>query len=417
MNIPTQALAHPYYAVALALLAIATLALAARRLVGRTPTAVICAAIAAAACTAYSADTSWRFAAHHLGMTSAAERAAMFAAGELALFAVAMMARQNLRTIGAPGTPSVLVWVITGVQVVPAFAESGFWGGIVRAFIGPILAALLWHLAMGIELRHSRPDAGSQSLPAVIAREIRERLLSRLGLAVRDRSAEQITRDRATVQAASLAARLAEMTVEQRDSRSGRRTARRLSVAVGRAQAGARPEQRTMLLELLAARRHAASLATVDLPSPWETTTPVTTDVTGPSALPRVIAVPIEVPIVPAAVTTGKTTAACAEPVRQPVIPVPPAPAQLPDWMTTGMTTQVTTVAASQPVRQVVTSAVTPTTNAMTEAEIRKAARGLNRQAMKDTGRPVTIDRLRAELGLSRRDATALRRTILADRR
>src|SRR5690606_9242052 len=42
------------------------------------------------------------------------------------------------------------------------------------------------------------------------------------------------------------------------------------SVAVGKAQAGASEEQRAMLLELLAARRHAAALATVALPSPWE---------------------------------------------------------------------------------------------------------------------------------------------------
>ena len=262
--------AHPWpaaAAVVLALAAVVALVVAGRRAARRTPAAVLVAALAALACTAYSADTSWRFAGHSLDMASPAERAAMFAAAELGLFACALMARQNLRTHGAPGVPGALVWFITGVQVIPAYAESGIVGGTVRAVVGPVLAALLWHLAMGIELRHRAPGSSSGSLPALLAREVRERLLSRLGLAVRDRSAEQITRDRATVRAVALAAKLADMPEK---ARGRARVARRLSVAVGKAQAGASAEQRTKLLELLAARRHAAALATVDLPSPWE---------------------------------------------------------------------------------------------------------------------------------------------------
>ncbi|MFF7310538.1 hypothetical protein [Streptomyces sp. NPDC008137] len=257
---------HPWAAGAAGVAALAVAAILLRPL-RRTPAAVAVASLAAMACTAYSADTSWRFAEHELAMVDPGERAALFAAAELALFACALMARQNLRTQGAPGTPGVLVWVITGVQVIPAYSESGFIGGTVRAVVGPVLAALLWHLAMGIELRHTKPDAESAGLLAVLAREVRERLLSRLGLAVRDRSAEQISRDRWTVKAVALAAKLSEMKPGQR----GRaRVARRLSVAVGKAQAGASDEQRQKLLDLLAARRHAASLATIDLPSPWQ---------------------------------------------------------------------------------------------------------------------------------------------------
>ncbi|WP_051087562.1 hypothetical protein [Wenjunlia vitaminophila] len=241
---------------------------AARR---RPPDAVVAAAIAAAACTAYSGDTSWRFAAHRLDMASVTERAAMFAAGELALFACALMARQNLRTTGAPGAPGLLVWVIVGVQIVPAFAESGLVGGFVRAFFGPIAAGLLWHLAMGIELRHHRPGATSQALAAILAREARERLLSRLGVARRGRDAEQITRDRWTVRAVDLAARLAQPGTRPRRAR---RLEHRLSVAVGRAAVGAHPAQRQALLELLAARRHATALATITLPSPWDAPAP-----------------------------------------------------------------------------------------------------------------------------------------------
>ncbi|MFF7895978.1 hypothetical protein ACFZDI_29505 [Streptomyces sp. NPDC007907] len=265
-TLTTWAQTHPWAAGAAGVAALAVAAILLRPL-RRTPAAVAVAALAAAACTAYSADTSWRFAEHELGMVSTAERAAMFAAAELALLATALMARQNLRTQGAPGTPGVLVWLITGVQVIPAYSESGFVGGTVRAVVGPVLAAVLWHLAMGIELRHAKPDAESAALLAVLAREVRERLLSRFGLAVRDRSAEQISRDRWTVKAVALAAKLSEM---QPGQRGRARVARRLSVAVGKAQAGASDEQRQKLLDLLAARRHAASLATIDLPSPWQ---------------------------------------------------------------------------------------------------------------------------------------------------
>ncbi|MEV5943665.1 hypothetical protein [Streptomyces sp. NPDC051994] len=271
--------AHPWPAGAacVAALAVAGGTVSAARAVlrgwDRPPAAVVAAAIAAAGCTAYSADTSWRFAADHLGMTDTAERAALFAAGEAALFSTALMARQNLNTTGAPGVPGALVWVITGVQVIPAYAESGIVGGTVRAFIGPVLAALLWHLAMGIELRHAKPGAGSQSLPALVARELRERLLSRLGLAVRDRSAAQITRDRWTMRAVDLAARLS---ASHEGQRGYARTARRLSKAVGLAQVGAHPEQRRALLQLLSARLHSTALASLDLPSPWDMREPAT---------------------------------------------------------------------------------------------------------------------------------------------
>ncbi|MFF5090436.1 hypothetical protein [Streptomyces niveus] len=233
--------------------------------------AVKVAALAAVGCTAYSADTSWRFAADYLDMAGTLERAAMFGAAELALFATALMARQNLNSQGTPGLPGSLVWVITGVQIIPAYAESGPVGGTVRAFVGPVMAAILWHLAMGIELRLHKPDAASQGLLASLGRETRERLLSRLGVAARDRDAAQITRDRATARAVTLATRLADHTPAQRGSWRGRRLTRKLSKALGRAAVGTDPKQRAQLLDQLAARRHAHTLATVPLPSPWTT--------------------------------------------------------------------------------------------------------------------------------------------------
>ncbi|WP_326597730.1 hypothetical protein [Streptomyces sp. NBC_01803] len=239
---------------------------AARAGLAQTPGAVRVAAVAAVACTAYSGDTSWRFAAHHLDMVNTAERAGLFLAGELALFACALMARENVRQTETAGMPGVLVWAITVVQLVPAFAESGVAGGLLRAAFGPVGAAVLWHLAMGLEIRHERPDAASQGLLAILAREARERALSRLGVAARNRTAEQITRDRWTERAVTLAA---ELTDTKSGSRRARRTKRRLSRAVGRAGVGASMGQRRRLLELLAARRHSAALATIELSSPW----------------------------------------------------------------------------------------------------------------------------------------------------
>ncbi|MFJ9085843.1 hypothetical protein ACIRL3_25815 [Streptomyces sp. NPDC102384] len=229
--------------------------------------AVWVAALAALNCTVYSADTSWRFAADYLDMAGALERAMMFSAAELALFATALMARQNLKTQGAPGLPGALVWVITGVQIIPAYAESGTVGGTVRAFVGPVMAAVLWHLTMGIELRLHKPDAASHGLLATLGREARERLLSRLGVATRSRDAAQITKDRATRRAVALASRLAVMPTAEREKDI--KVTRRLQSALTRAGVGTDPQQRQAFLRQLAARRHAAALATVDLPSPW----------------------------------------------------------------------------------------------------------------------------------------------------
>ncbi|MEV5877992.1 hypothetical protein AB0L75_27960 [Streptomyces sp. NPDC052101] len=237
---------------------------------GSGTVAVVVSAIAAIICTVYSCGTSWVFAADYLDISGTAERAVMFAAAEIALFAAALMARQNLSTQGAPGVPGSLVWLITGVQVIPAYAESGPVGGTVRAFAGPFLAAVLWHLAMGVELRMRKPGATSQGVVATLGRELLERLLSRLGLATRNRDAAQITRDRATTRAAALASRVARMSPDKLGQRRGQRIVRRLESALARSGVGSDPEQRRALLEQLAARRQAIALARVDLPSLWD---------------------------------------------------------------------------------------------------------------------------------------------------
>lgn len=70
-----------------------------------------------------------------------------------------------------------------------------------------------------------------------------------------------------------------------------------------------------------------------------------------------------------------------------------------------------TTLAATEP-RQVVTVPVT-----ITPAELRRQARRLNRELVTTTNKPVTIDQLRDRFGLSRREATDLRREVVGSGR
>ncbi|MEU9123542.1 hypothetical protein AB0C96_27340 [Streptomyces sp. NPDC048506] len=232
--------------------------------------AVRVAAMAALGCTAYSADTSWRFAADYLDMGSTVERAFMFAIAELALFATALMARQNLNgPARAPGLPGVLVWVITAVQIIPAYAEFGPVGGTVRALVGPVMAAMLWHLAMGIELRHRTPEAASRSLAAVLVTQTRERLLARLGITDQDADAARLIRERALSEAVALILRAEKMTDQQRGRRRGIRLADRMHQALERADVDGDPHQDELLLRKLATRKQALGLASITLPPRW----------------------------------------------------------------------------------------------------------------------------------------------------
>ncbi|MHC0432764.1 hypothetical protein ACX6XY_21665 [Streptomyces sp. O3] len=240
----------------------------------RSTVAVRVAAVAAVGCTAYSADTSWRFAADYLDMGSTVERAFMFATAEVALFATALMARENLNgPARAPGLPGVLVWVITGVQIIPAYAEFGLIGGTVRALIGPVMAGMLWHLAMGIELRHRTPDAASHSLAAVLVRQARERLLARLGIADQDADAARLIRERALSEAVALILRAEALTDKQRDKWRGRRLAERLHEALERADVDSDALQDELLLRKLATRKQSLGLASIALPPRWHAPT------------------------------------------------------------------------------------------------------------------------------------------------
>ncbi|MER8197053.1 DUF2637 domain-containing protein [Streptomyces microflavus] len=128
----------------------------------------------------------------------------------------------------------------------------------------------------------------------------------------------------------------------------------------------------------------------------------VPTKVTTPEAPP--------VPSEPPTVTLERLTPGPEQVVTRPVTVEAFRPIAWPTATLPGATVAVRKVTAAVPAddtRQVVTVPV-----AITPSELRKRARVLNRQVVTETGRPVTIERLRDEYGLSRRDATELRREI-----
>jgi hypothetical protein len=69
---------------------------------------------------------------------------------------------------------------------------------------------------------------------------------------------------------------------------------------------------------------------------------------------------------------------------------------------------EVTSAVPAETPREVVTEVVT-----LTPSELRRRASKLNRELVASTNRPVTIDRLREEYGLSRREAAELRREVV----
>lgn len=121
------------------------------------------------------------------------------------------------------------------------------------------------------------------------------------------------------------------------------------------------------------------------------------------------------VPAAPPTATLERLTPAAGQVVTRPVTVEAFQPIAWPAAGPPGTTVAVRKMTAAVPAdegRQVVTVPVT-----ITPSELRKQARALNREVVRDTGRPVTIERLRDEYGLSRRDATDLRRHIVDGQR
>lgn len=97
-----------------------------------------------------------------------------------------------------------------------------------------------------------------------------------------------------------------------------------------------------------------------------------------------------------------------AEVVTPPVIELPASSPLWDEFLTADATSKMTAAVPAEMPRQVVTEVVT-----RTAADLRREARKLHKQVVTSGGRGVTIDQLREEFGLSRREATDLRREVV----
>ncbi|MGW4434709.1 DUF2637 domain-containing protein [Streptomyces sp. NPDC004596] len=122
-------------------------------------------------------------------------------------------------------------------------------------------------------------------------------------------------------------------------------------------------------------------------------------------------ATPVEVA---AEVTVERVEDDQPQPVLEPAPVVIPAPPALEagvfydSFKSADLFTKTTAAVPAEQDRQVVTEVIT-----LSPAELRRKARSLNREAVRSTRRPVTIKTLQDELGLSRREATELRREVV----
>lgn len=269
--------------------------MAGRNLAGARNAATPLFALASIIGTALSTNTSWRFFRTNLGfpvktVMDRVELIGMFSGLEVALVACAFGARQNLQNPDKrkPGAPGVVVWMLSALAAVPAFKVGGnVYAGTWRTILGPVLAVFAFHMALGMELRHKAPTAKSESVPAVIFRELTQRLYVRLGLATQNRTAQDIARERAVNRAVILYGRLKAMSA---DDKSGKRAARlrvRLREQLRRAGVSDSPERTDAFLAQVAVHEHTDSLFDLAFASPWTGRPMVETTPAAPAAAPE----------------------------------------------------------------------------------------------------------------------------------
>lgn len=206
-----------------------------------------------------SVDTSWRYFGQKLGIEGP-ERILLFGVVEVMLLAAAWSMRAGVRRDGHPGSARVVAWALCGFQGYMALELSGLAHGIARVVLGSGLALVALHQALGIEIK-ARTGQRSGVL-ARIGRELRERALSRLGLADDARDALTRTRQRAAVRAAAIAT-------------SHKPSPRKLRRAVLKSGAALDPAMRAMLLDTRMALGSMDKLMDKVVDNPWTTVVPV----------------------------------------------------------------------------------------------------------------------------------------------
>ncbi|MDX8050521.1 hypothetical protein SK571_14110 [Lentzea sp. BCCO 10_0798] len=203
-----------------------------------------------------SVDTSWRFFEQRLGITDVVERVVLFSVMEAALVACGWAMRGGVRQNGRPGPARLVAWALTAFAAFAAFSLSGPVAGTARVLLGPVLGLVMLHLALGIEIRAARQRTTTW---ARVGRELRERVLSLLGLGDDGRDALARTRDKAALRAAKLAVA---------GPWTPRRKAR-LRKALHASHVAHDPVQRDRMLRELGVLQHADELAKITQPSPW----------------------------------------------------------------------------------------------------------------------------------------------------
>ncbi|QEN17522.1 hypothetical protein ACRDU6_00870 (plasmid) [Mycolicibacterium sp. ELW1] len=224
----------------------------------RTPWVAIGCYAAAAASLMVSTNTSWRFFDQVLHIPTAyGERYLMFAVAEVALVVCGAGMAVNVNRDGRPGSFRVVVWAMVIAMSYMAWAMSTPEEAVGRILLGPALGTVMLHLGLGLELRARHQRANTI---ARIGHELRERCLSRLGLADDGRDAAQRTRDRKAYKAAALSRPL-------RWPWSRQARLERALLAAGVADD---PIMRDRMLARLAVVRHADTLSTLIPSSPWQ---------------------------------------------------------------------------------------------------------------------------------------------------
>ncbi|MGW5518699.1 hypothetical protein [Nocardia africana] len=205
-----------------------------------------------------SLDTSWLYFRDNLGIENLWIRGGMFSVLEAALIACGIGMAMGVRRGHGPGSPQISAWILCGVSAWMAISVSGALDGAARVMLGPVLGMIMFHHALGIEKKARTENSG---IWARIGRELRERMLSRFGLANDERDAAQRTRDRNATRAVELSI---QRPLWKRWSRAARMERALLAAGVA--------DDPAMLARVKARRavvHHAQALQTLDSGSPW----------------------------------------------------------------------------------------------------------------------------------------------------
>lgn len=211
-----------------------------------------------------SADTSWRFFEHEIGIENVVERIGMFSLLEVLLISCGLALRaqaRNPKDAPGHGPYQAVAWTLTGASAFMAvMVTDDFLVGLARVVLGPVLGLVALHLALGLDLRHNNPNKVSTGTAARIANELLQRALSRLGLANDDRDAARRRADRH-------ARRLAWMVVDGVPTKAKDR--KKFDRALKLSNVAHDEEARSRLLAELAVIKHVDKLADLAQSSPW----------------------------------------------------------------------------------------------------------------------------------------------------